>query len=190
MHRRQFLFAGSALTLCAPFAVRATAEEVSAPGAVTDPQIVPRLAADDLTPVRLSQAQWRELLDPDEYAVLREEATERPYTSPLNDVKEPGTFACAGCALPLYKTQWKYDSRTGWPSFWQGIDRNLGTKTDWKLIYPRTEVHCARCEGHLGHIFDDGPAPTGKRHCINGVAMDFVADAPDGDATAQGSADG
>ena len=121
--------------------------------------------------------EWRALLTPEQYAVLREEATERPYTSPLNDVKKPGTFACAGCDLPLYKTEWKYDSRTGWPSFWRAVDGHVGTKTDWKLIYPRTEVHCIRCEGHLGHIFDDGPPPTGKRHCINGIAMTFKPEA-------------
>lgn len=120
------------------------------------------------------EEKWREVLTPQEFAVLREEATERPYTSPLNDVEAPGTFTCAGCDLPLYRTEWKYDSGTGWPSFFQAIDGHVGTRTDWKLIYPRTEVHCARCGGHLGHIFDDGPAPTGKRHCINGVAMDFT----------------
>ena len=124
--------------------------------------------------VNLTDAQWRERLSAQEYRVLRQEATERPYTSPLNDEKRAGTFVCAGCGNALYSSRTKFDSGTGWPSFWQAIDSGaVGTKTDRKLVYARTEVHCADCGGHLGHIFDDGPRPTGKRHCINGVAMDF-----------------
>ena len=118
--------------------------------------------------------KWREVLTPEQFAVLREEETERPFTSPLNDIKEPGTFTCAGCELPLYKTEWKFKSGTGWPSFYQGIDGHLGTKEDRGFFMTRTEVHCGRCKGHLGHIFEDGPEPTGLRHCINGVAMKFA----------------
>lgn len=116
-------------------------------------------------------AQWRQELTPEQYRVLREHGTERAFTSPLNDEKRKGTFVCAGCRLPLFDAAAKYDSGTGWPSFWQPLPNAVGTSTDFKLIWPRTEVHCRRCGGHLGHVFDDGPAPTGKRYCMNGVAM-------------------
>ncbi|NCP19652.1 MAG: peptide-methionine (R)-S-oxide reductase MsrB [Erythrobacter sp.] len=125
-------------------------------------------------PVSHSEAEWRKKLTKAEFYVLREEGTERAYSSPLNKEKRAGTFVCAGCANPVYSSKAKYDSGTGWPSFWQPIRSSaVGTSRDLKLGYPRTEVHCARCGGHLGHIFNDGPQPTGKRHCINGVAMDF-----------------
>ncbi len=124
--------------------------------------------------VEYSDAQWRERLSPQAYRVLREEGTEPPHSSPLNAEKRPGRFHCAGCALPLFSMETKYESGTGWPSFHTPLAGALGTKTDFKLILPRTEYHCARCGGHQGHVFDDGPRPSGKRYCNNGVALSFV----------------
>ncbi|PWJ22484.1 peptide-methionine (R)-S-oxide reductase MsrB [Jannaschia seohaensis] len=127
-------------------------------------------------PIELSPEEWRARLTEAEFAVLRQEQTEPPFSSPLNENRAVGTYVCVGCANPVYASDTKYDSGTGWPSFWQPISSQaVGTKPDYKLILPRTEVHCARCGGHLGHVFDDGPPPTGKRHCINGIALDFVA---------------
>jgi peptide-methionine (R)-S-oxide reductase len=125
-------------------------------------------------PLQLSDAEWKKKLTADQYAVLRQEGTERPGTSPLNQEKRKGRFHCAGCDLPLFTSETKFESGTGWPSFYAAIPGAIGTKTDLKLILPRTEYHCARCEGHQGHIFDDGPPPTGKRYCNNGIALHFV----------------
>ncbi len=124
--------------------------------------------------LRKSKAEWASLLPPPAYRVLFEEDTERAGTSPLNHEKRDGTFVCAACDLPLFDSSKKYESGTGWPSFWASLPQAVASKTDFKLIYPRAEYHCTRCGGHQGHIFDDGPQPTGKRYCNNGVALQFV----------------
>ena len=124
--------------------------------------------------VTRTDAQWRTQLSPAAYAVLRQEATERAGTSPLNAEHRKGTFACAGCALALFASSTKFDSGTGWPSFWKPLDNAVGTKNDRLFGMVRTSVHCRRCGGHLGHVFDDGPRPTGLRYCMNGVAMTFT----------------
>ena len=125
-------------------------------------------------PLQHSEEQWRKILTPEQFRVLREEGTERPSSSPLNEEKRPGVFVCAGCRLPLFTSAMKYDSGTGWPSFFTTIPGALATKTDFKLIWPRTEYHCVRCGGHQGHVFNDGPPPTGQRWCNNGVALQFI----------------
>lgn len=121
----------------------------------------------------LTEDQWRGRLTPEQFRVLRKHGTEPAGSSPLNDIKEPGTFVCAGCEQELFKTATKFDSGTGWPSFYEPIDGAVGTQTDRSFFMTRTEVHCSRCGGHLGHVFNDGPAPTGLRYCMNGVAMEF-----------------
>ncbi len=120
-----------------------------------------------------SDEEWKRLLSPAAYKVLRHEATERPYSSPLNKEHRKGTFACAGCELPLFSSETKFESGTGWPSFYRPLPDAVGTSTDRSLLVARTEVHCRRCGGHLGHVFDDGPKPTGLRYCMNGVALTF-----------------
>lgn len=125
--------------------------------------------------VTKTDAEWRKALSPAAYRVLRKEDTERPYSSPLDKEKRKGTFSCAGCAQKLFASSTKFDSGTGWPSFWKPLAGGIGTTTDYKIGTARTEVYCARCGGHLGHVFDDGPKPTGKRYCMNGVAMKFTA---------------
>jgi len=121
-----------------------------------------------------TEAEWKALLSPEQYAVLREENTEPPNISPLLDEHRKGTFACAGCDLPVYSSDTKYDSGTGWPSFFDVLPNAVGKKEDNTLFSTRTEVHCHRCGGHLGHVFDDGPQPTGLRYCMNGLALKFV----------------
>jgi peptide-methionine (R)-S-oxide reductase len=119
-----------------------------------------------------TEAEWRAMLSPEAFEVLRQHGTERPYTSPLLDEHRDGTFTCAGCALPLFASDTKYESGTGWPSFWEPLDSAVGTTVDTSFGMRRTEVHCARCGGHLGHVFNDGPQPTGLRYCMNGVALE------------------
>ncbi|MEO6361600.1 MAG: peptide-methionine (R)-S-oxide reductase MsrB, partial [Caldimonas sp.] len=126
-------------------------------------------------PLKLSDAEWKKRLTPQQYDVLRHEGTESPGSSSLNGEKRKGVFHCAGCDLALFSSDAKYESGTGWPSFYASLPGAVGSKTDLKMIIPRTEYHCARCDGHQGHIFDDGPKPTGKRYCNNGVALRFVA---------------
>jgi peptide-methionine (R)-S-oxide reductase len=131
-------------------------------------------AATPLERIYKTDDEWRRILTPEQFEVLRREGTERPWSSPLNDEKRAGTYACAGCGLPLFTSETKYDSGTGWPSFYAPIAGAVGTKRDFKLIIPRTEYHCARCGGHQGHVFNDGPPPTGQRWCNNGVALQFI----------------
>jgi peptide-methionine (R)-S-oxide reductase len=148
MNRRSFLLSTAALALARP--ARAESFEFT-----------------------LTEEEWRARLTPQQFAVLRQEDTERAGSSPLDGEKRAGTFVCAGCDLPLFSSQHKYDSGTGWPSFWQPLPDSVGTKPDPGLFGSRTEVHCRRCGGHLGHGFEDGPEPTGLRYCMNGVAMLF-----------------
>jgi len=155
MIRRQFIAALGGL-----FAAHATAQTAR--------------PTEKIERLKLSEDEWRKRLTPQQFLVLRQEATERPGSSPLNQEKRKGIYVCAGCDLGLFTSDTKYESGTGWPSFWAPIPGRLGTRTDFKLILPRTEYHCIRCEGHQGHVFDDGPKPTGKRYCNNGDALKFV----------------
>ncbi|KQU64248.1 methionine sulfoxide reductase B [Aminobacter sp. DSM 101952] len=160
MDRRSFLLGSAAMAVVAGFAV---SRRLTVAG--------PALA--ESFEITRTDAQWRAVLSDAQFAVLRREDTERPWTSPLLDEHRKGTFHCAGCDLAAYASDTKFDSGTGWPSFWQALPDAVGTKADSSLLMTRTEVHCRRCGGHFGHIFDDGPPPTGKRHCINGLALGF-----------------
>jgi peptide-methionine (R)-S-oxide reductase len=134
----------------------------------------PASRGDKQFPIQKSEEMWRSQLTPEQYRVLRGHATERPFSSPLDREKGHGTFVCAGCGLELFSSDTKFDSGTGWPSFWQPLPGAVGTSIDRRMLMVRTEVHCARCGGHLGHVFSDGPEPTGLRYCMNGVSMMFV----------------
>ena len=155
MHRRDMMMGGAALAMTAV--------------------LRPALASEGPFEVTRTDAQWRAMLSDLEYKVMREEGTERAFSSPLDKNFADGTYSCRGCDLALYSSAHKYDSGTGWPSFWQALPDAVATKPDRKWLRVRTEVHCRRCGSHLGHIFDDGPQPTGKRHCLNGVSLVFKA---------------
>lgn len=168
-NRRRLLTAAAAAAIgagAARAAQGAGKEKVVAKN--SDPKSIP-----DYAKWQLSDAEWKKRLSPEAYAVLRKEGTERPWTSVLNDEKRKGVFACAGCDYPLFASAMKFDSGTGWPSFFDVLPNAIGKSTDFKLVYPRTEYHCARCGGHQGHVFSDGPSPTGLRYCNNGVALSF-----------------
>jgi len=134
------------------------------------------VAASRIEKISRSNAEWKKLLTPEQYEVLREEGTERPFSSPLDREKRSGMFVCVACDLELFPSRYKFDSRTGWPSFYDVLPGHVETRTDFKLALPRTEYHCARCGGHHGHVFKDGPPPTGLRYCNNGVALRFIPD--------------
>ncbi len=141
---------------------------------LTAPHLLAKTHQKGIQKIMKSDAEWLQILSPAQYHVLRDEGTERPFSSPLNSEYRSGIYSCAGCGFDLFTSEAKYDSGTGWPSFFESIPDHLETKTDFKHLYPRTEYHCARCGGHQGHVFDDGPAPTGKRWCNNGVALRFM----------------
>ncbi len=158
MNRRSFLLRGSA-ALAGATALRAAS-------AATPPSAPDKVVK--------TNAEWRKLLTKAQYDVLRDEGTEHAFSSPLNNEKRKGIYACVACSQPLFTSETKYESGTGWPSFHSAISGAVGTKVDYKILYPRTEYHCSRCGGHQGHVFPDGPPPTGQRYCNNGVALKFI----------------
>ncbi|MEO1312068.1 MAG: peptide-methionine (R)-S-oxide reductase MsrB, partial [Pseudomonadota bacterium] len=160
MSRRDFVASAAGAGLAGPAAAQ---DRSKPPKGDPDPSTIP-----DFEKWQLTEAQWKERLSPEAFRVLRKEGTEPPGSSPLDKEYGPGVYACAGCGLDLFTSEMKFDSGTGWPSFFDLIPGTMGTKTDYKLILPRTEYHCARCGGHQGHVFTDGPAPTGLRYCNNG----------------------
>lgn len=161
MHRRHFFFTLGGFAIAPMALLRVSAEDGGS-----------RIGSAEK--IVYSESEWKSRLTDAQFHVLRKEGTERPWTSPLNDEKRPGLYVCAGCEQPLFESEQKFDSGTGWPSFFDVIENSIGTKTDYKLILPRTEYHCSRCGGHQGHVFKDGPAPTGLRYCNNGVALKFI----------------
>lgn len=174
MQRRTLLLASAAGLFGAASWLKANNEETAKTKTMNNNDLQTEARPKKIEPWNLSKEQWAERLDESSFYVLRQEGTERPFTSHLNDEKRDGTFVCAGCGLALFESNKKYDSGTGWPSFFDTIEGHIGTKRDFKLLLPRTEYHCARCEGHQGHVFNDGPKPTGLRYCNNGVAIKFV----------------
>jgi len=181
MHRRSFLASFPVAALAWSLLPRSVVAGTPGASSVTELQrdwqklLAPGASVTlTLEPLRKTDAEWKQMLEPAQFSVLRQEGTERPFTSPLNDEKRKGIFVCAGCTLPLFSSAMKFDSGTGWPSFFTLIPGHLGTKEDYKLIVARTEYHCIRCGGHQGHVFDDGPPPTGLRYCNNGVALRFI----------------
>ncbi len=156
MNRRDFLALSAVLAIVGPSGRASAGQESARPDRIERPD-----------------QEWRRILPESRYRILRREDTEPPFSSALNEEKRKGTFLCAGCALPLFTTEMKYDSGTGWPSFFQVLPDAIGTRTDFRMILPRTEYHCARCGGHQGHVFKDGPKPTGLRYCNNGLALRF-----------------
>jgi peptide-methionine (R)-S-oxide reductase len=168
MERRNFLATGLGAALACTFfpACARQKEDTMAKAKLTE----------GFEPLNKPKAEWKKILPADRYAILFEESTERAFTSPLNEEKHAGVFLCAACYLPLFSSEAKFDSGTGWPSFFQAMPGRVSTRRDFKLILPRTEYHCARCGGHQGHVFDDGPPPTWQRFCNNGLALEFVAE--------------
>jgi peptide-methionine (R)-S-oxide reductase len=176
--RRNLLITASLVAAATAMGLRKNPQDAFAMNETADSQEKKSLQLDPnpdtIESFELDDVEWRHRLSEEAYYVLRKEGTERPFTSDLNEEKRDGEFACAGCNLVLFTSDKKFDSGTGWPSFWKPVDGRIETKRDFKLILPRTEYHCARCGGHQGHVFKDGPQPTGLRYCNNGVALTFI----------------